>query len=454
MNRKIIILIKTFLLKFGVDQAIFFTSISRIIQALGGFITVFLIASFMSKEEQGFYYTFSSVLAIQVFFELGLGGIINQFVAHEMAHLSFKSSTEIEGASDKLSRLSSLMHFCLKWYVVFASLLFVTLLVVGYTFFSKYGSDYPTVKWQIPWIIVALGGSLNLLISPWMAVLQGMNKVKEMARMALIQQIIVMVIVWICLVLGAKLYIAAVNSVISFVVMIVLYSRTSYPRLLINTYKQKIKEKISYRFEIFPLQWKIALSWVSGYFIFQLFNPVLFAFVGPIAAGKMGMTLTVLNAIFSFTLSWTTTKIPMWSMFIANKDYFKLDLSFKKVLKYSTLVCIYAVITSIVVLIGLDLLEISLSDRFLPVWLSAILFITIPINNIVNVWATYLRCHKKEPFLIQAISIGLICALSTILNAKYFGTTGVVISYTIVILFINLPLSYFIFKSKRREYHN
>ena len=100
------------------------------------------------------------------------------------------------------------------------------------------------------------------------------------------------------------------------------------------------------------------------------------------------------------------------------------------------------------------MLEISLSDRFLPVWLSAILFITIPINNIVNVWATYLRCHKKEPFLIQAISIGLICALSTILNAKYFGTTGVVISYTIVILFINLPLSYFIFKSKRREYHN
>ena len=69
---------------FGIDGAIFYTSSSQIISAIGGLITVFLIASFMTPATQGFYYTFVSVLAIQTFFELGLGGIINQYTAHEI----------------------------------------------------------------------------------------------------------------------------------------------------------------------------------------------------------------------------------------------------------------------------------------------------------------------------------------------------------------------------------
>ena len=44
----------------GIDGAIFYTSLGRILQGLGGIITLILISKFMSKEEQGFYYTFSS----------------------------------------------------------------------------------------------------------------------------------------------------------------------------------------------------------------------------------------------------------------------------------------------------------------------------------------------------------------------------------------------------------
>ena len=243
-------ILKNIFSKIGVDWPIFYTSLSRLVQALGGFITLFLIATFMSKEEQGFYYTFASVLAIQIFFELGLGGIITQFVAHEMAQLSFSKSTEIAGNQENLSRLSSLMHFCFKWYALFACLLFASLLLVGYYFFSKYGGINPLIKWKTPWLFISLAGSLNLFVSPWMAVLQGMNKVKEMARIGLIQQLIVMFVTWIGLVLGAKLYIAAINALTGFAMLLILYSRTTYPRLLLNIYKKNIKQKISYQNEI------------------------------------------------------------------------------------------------------------------------------------------------------------------------------------------------------------
>lgn len=444
---------KNILAKFGVDRAIFYTSSARIIQAAGGLITVFLISSFMTKEEQGFYYTFTSVLAIQIFFELGLGGIIVQFVAHEVAHLNILSSGKIKGKPENLSRLNSLLHFCFKWYALFSILLLATLLIVGYFFFSIYGESNTGIDWLAPWIVIALGGSLNLFISPWMAVLQGMNKVKEMARIALIQQIVVMCVSWISLTLGAKLYVAAINSVTSFIMLIFLYSKTEYPQMLLRLYKQKICERISYKAEIFPFQWRIALSWISSYFIFQMFNPVIFAFNGAIAAGQMGMTLVVLNSILSLVVSWTSTKVPLWSNFIAKGDYPRLNQSFNKVLKDSTLVSFLFILSFLAFLATIEQLQFSLANRFLPLWLCAALLITVPLNNIINVWATYLRCHKKEPFLIQAIIIGILCAFSTILSAKYIGINGVVVGYAVIVLFASLPLSYFIFKTKKKSYH-
>ncbi len=45
---------------------------------------------------------------------------------------------------------------------------------------------------------------------------------------------------------------------------------------------------ISWRREVWPFQWKIAVSWLCDYFIFQLFTPVLFAFRGPVEAGQDG----------------------------------------------------------------------------------------------------------------------------------------------------------------------
>lgn len=446
-------ILKRFLSNLGFDWAIIYTSSARIIQAIGGIISIFLIATYLSKEEQGFYYTFASVLGLQIFFELGLGGIVTQFVAHEMAHLSIKSDTKIKGNSENISRLASLIHFCVKWYFFFGGLFFVSLIIFGFYFFSKYGGGNPNVEWKTPWVIIVIGGCLNLVISPFMAMLQGMGKVKEMARLALIQQLIAMCIVWISLVLGAKLYVAAINSIAGFVVMIILYSNTLYPRLLLNLYKQKINNTISYWDEIFPFQWRIALSWMSGYLIFQLFNPVIFASNGAIVAGQMGMTLAALNSILALALSWTTTKIPMWSVFIAKKNYSNLDYSFNKVLRDSTVISIFFILLFIIFITALNYLQFPISKRFLPLWLCSVLSLTIPFNNIINAWATYLRCHKKEPFLIQALIVGFLSAISTILSSKYIGVEGVVVGYATIVVFISVPLSFYIFINKKKLYN-
>lgn len=87
---------KKLLQKIGVDGAVFYSVLARGFQAFSGFISIFLVSKSLSIEEQGFYYTFTSILALQIFFEMGLNGIITQYVAHEAAFLEW-SEGKLQG---------------------------------------------------------------------------------------------------------------------------------------------------------------------------------------------------------------------------------------------------------------------------------------------------------------------------------------------------------------------
>ena len=439
--------------KLGVTKAIAFNTISRAIQGVGGIVTVFLVAKFLTGEEQGYYFTFTSILSIQVFIELGLGDIVTQFVAHEFAFLKIDSDNNVYGEENHLKRLSSLVRFFTGWYLVASILLFCLLLVIGFNFFRSYSTN-DSIEWELPWIILIVATSLNLLLSPVYKFLQGINRVKDVAFVGMITQINSLIIVWTVLVCGGKLYTAAISSLTNVLISSLLLYK--YKGLICNYFSVltiKSKVKIEYLKEIFPYQWRIALSWLSGYFIFQLFNPVLFAYCSPEAAGKMGMTLTVLNGILGLTLSWTSTNVPSWSSMIAVKNYKELDISFNRVLKASSLVCFLGILFFLFILLLMRLLDIAVYDRFLPIHMAAILSSTIFFANIINAWATYLRCHKKEPFLIQAVVVGICNAISTILMAKYIGVNGVVVGYASIVLFISMPLSYHIFLTKKEQYN-
>ena len=168
--------------KIGIDGAIAFTVLSRVIQAAGGVVTLLFVAKCLTKVEQGYYYTFGSILAIQIFFELGLSNIITQFVAHENAHLIWNDRTSFSGSDESSSRLASLLRFTVKWFGVIALLLFFGLLIAGYVFFNKFGKENVDVSWQMPWMILSITTSLSLMVSPLLAFFEGLGRVKEVAR--------------------------------------------------------------------------------------------------------------------------------------------------------------------------------------------------------------------------------------------------------------------------------
>lgn len=448
-----ILKIKKVLAKLGVDGAIAFTILTRLVQAGGGLISIVFIAKFLSPSEQGYYYTFASILAIQIFFELGLSGIITQYSAHEFAHLHWNEKLELIGDEHYKSRASSLLRFFIKWFGIISIILFFALLAAGYYFFSKFNNSLD-IGWQKPWAILCLSTSLNLFIDPILAFFDGMGEVKDMAKVRLIQKSFNIILLFIFFVLGFKLYASALASLVAILINYIQLIFSKRIRLLKVVWLSNNEWVINYMKEIFPYQWRIALSWVSGYFISQLFNPILFATEGAKVAGQMGMTLQVLNGIMALSMSWITTKIPLFSNFIARKQYDELDVSFNKTLKSLLLVNAVMLIVFNGMLYVLYGFYPSLSNRFLPQIPTLIFSVICFVNQLVFAWATYLRCHRKEPFLVLSIVMAVLTAASTIILGNKFGLMGITVGYGFIIIIIYLIWAFMIFTDKKRAWHN
>lgn len=443
--------------KLGIDGAIFFTSLFRILQSFGGLISILFVAKYLTDVEQGFYYTFGSIIAIQVFFELGLNGIITQYVAHEVSNLEWIDKHTLNGESKYLSRVSSLLHFSVKWYLIFALLLFIIILCLGFSFFNNFYDSEEVIHWESPWVILSIFTSFNLLVTPIYAFLQGLGKVKEVARIRLIQQTIVYIAIYIGFFFGFKLFVPAIQSITLFVLGVILIYLFKYHKILIKIWNFPITEKVNYYKEIFPFQWKIAISWISGYFIYQLFNPILFAFEGAVIAGQMGMTLAILNGVQALSNSWMTTKIPKYSGLIAQRNFTTLDSLFKTTLKQSVFINFTALLLlfSIVEFIrfnSLSFFGLDIISKILPNIPLLFLMLSVFINQFVFSWALYLRCHKKEPFLSYSVVMAVLVGLSTFFMTKFYGVNGMTFGY----FAINLALfywAYYIFKTKKLEWH-
>ncbi|MCY0977113.1 polysaccharide biosynthesis protein [Chryseobacterium wangxinyae] len=443
--------IRKFFRTIGLDSALFFTLLFRGLQAVGTIFTIFFIATFLNKEEQGYYYTFGSILAIQVFFELGITAIITQFVAHEMGSISLYNY-DIKVDTKAGSRLSSLLKFCVKWFFCISLLLFVTLIIVGFFFFNNF-SNAQSIDWHIPWIILCLSTVINLFYTPILAFIEGLGFVATSSKIRAIQQLIVIFASILLLFSGMGLYANPFALLISAFVppSFILFSKLN--PMLLKVWRNKIIHKVDYIREIFPLQWKIALSWASGYFIYQLFNPIIFATEGAVIAGKVGISLAFINGILTISLSWMNIRIPQFSKLIAQSKFYELDVVFKKNFMLANIFSFTGLLVAILFIAYLNYYNMEIENRFLSFIPFSILAISAFVNQFIGGLAIYLRCHKKEPLLIYSLAIAIVTASFFLILGKKGGLMGVVWSYFFITFFISLPWVVYTFISKRKLWH-
>ncbi len=101
--------IKQLLISLGFNQAILFSLGLRGWQTIAGVFTLFLIAHLFTPVQQGFYYTFNSLLMLQIFFEMGFSYVLAQFMSHEFAHLKWEARGRVTGGN-KIQRFKEILR--------------------------------------------------------------------------------------------------------------------------------------------------------------------------------------------------------------------------------------------------------------------------------------------------------------------------------------------------------
>ncbi len=425
------------------------TLLARFWAIAGGLGTLYFVSRYLTPEVQGYYYTFNSLIALQIFVELGLNYATIQFASHEMAKLKWGPNGTLTGDPLAKRRLQSLMVFAFAWFGVAALLVLVVLLPAGILFFKSTAPPNTQIQPEWPWVLVVFFTAIILLVNAALAILEGCNKVAAVAKIRFAQIFVSILVVWIALASSAGLYALAGGScAMATVGAVGLYGRFRHFFGDLWQFSADLPG-LRWKEEIWPFQWRIAVSWASGYLIFQIFTPLLFATHGPVAAGQMGMSLQIISAMNSVAMVWITTKAPFFGQLVAQNDRTALDATFKSVLLQSSSILLAGVA---VVLVTLNWMQDSYphySIRVLPPTYFGVLCLVCLANHIVFAEAAYLRAHKEEPFMVLSVANGLATAMLAASLIPTFGSGGAVASYSFGAIVIGLFGGTLIFVRKR-----
>lgn len=419
---------------------------------LAGPLTIWFIARHLSPFDQGIYYTFWSILAARVFFDLGVGNVVLLAASHENAVLSWDTEGKLSGEPLPLARLAAILHSSTRFYGVAALLVLLVLLPVGFAFLSNGTSG--SSHWQAPWIALCLLGSLSLGISCLISLLEGCGLVAKIARIRLLSAILMTATTWSSLTVGWGLW-AAPLAVFADLTVQFIWLITTKRRVVSQLWGtlRPTADVFSWKREIWPLQWRAAISFASGYLMFQLFNPLLFHFRSPEEAGQMGMSSNLAGAVLSIALAWINTKAAPFGNLIAHRRWPELDQIFFRSLLQSTLVFLAGAGTLLLFVFAANAWATQYAVRLLdPATFTLLLFATLG-NQIWFSFVVYLRAHKKDPFVALTLISAFAIAGGSLAVAARYGAPGVMLVYALVTWIVGVGFGFHLFSSLRKKWH-
>lgn len=421
----------------NLDFHIFATLIFRAWSIVAGGVTILLIPVFLTAIQQGYYYTFASILGMQIFFELGMSQVVVQLVAHEAAHLTPSKERGWDGPQQNKERLQAIAKLLRNWYSVAALIFVIAAGIAGITFFRA--GELIFEQWGYPWLLLVVATAGNLWLSWRLAFMEGFSFVGQVSRMRLIQSVFGYVLMWCALVAGGGLWVVAALPMANFVITCLwLSGEDNKAQMKFGDDAPPRQGLFSWRTEVFPFQWRIALSWISGFFIFQLFAPLAFKYHGAVAAGQIGLAITMLNAVGIVGSSWVSAKVPAISQLISQAKNSEAKLVFVRLLKITLAFVLILCLVAIAVIYVIKQQPWSLANRLPSVWVFAVLSATQIGNSFVTPAATYMRAHKEEPMLTQSVCMAVLTAALGLATAA-IGPAWPVISYAILVWLVSVP---------------
>ncbi|MEY3775463.1 MAG: hypothetical protein RLZZ129_2243 [Verrucomicrobiota bacterium] len=416
--------------RLAIDRGVGYLLAARICQIGFYGLAMVMIVRHLSPEEQGFYYTFFSLLSLQGFVDLGLAIVIINTASHEWPRLRAAHDRRIEGDPEALARLASLARVAVKWFGVGAIVFVPAVGLTGWYFFSRNASA--AVAWQGPWLALVVLTAMVIALTPFNAILEGCNQVAQINRTRLQQTILEGSVLCLGLLLGAGLWVGAIALLARLGRNLVLLFG-EYGGFFGSIRRGAAGQGIDWRVELWPMQWRLGVSGLVTYFLTSLYNPVMFHYHGAGVAGRMGITLQMTLGLTIVATSWVTPKVPRFGALIAQKNYAELDRLWLRSSGISLAMMALGAAGLWVGLWGLGVLQPALADRVLPPLATAIFFLAAIVAQAVQCLVFYLRAHKREPIMLASVSICVVTGLLVWWWGSQWGPVGAAAANLLVI---------------------
>ncbi len=412
-----------------------------------GAAQIIAVVLFLDSQEQGFFYVMQSLIALQVLGSMGLNVALIHFLSNQISAIKFDQG-RMSGPEAPASEIFFALRYTFKWYCMASLAVLVVLSPLGVVFFENNSEKLAGLNGA--WITLCLSTAANLLLIWLLTILDGFNKVELASKYRLFQLFVAYPLTWIFLAFDFGLLSFGIGQLIGVICTILAVLLLLKPLLIdFKVFWGKNRQK-KWHAPFWNFQWRIALSWISGLFIFSIFSPLLLVYGGSIIAGQFGLGLHIFRSLAAISNSFMEVRQPLFGKLISEGEISKLDETYKKTL-FMTLISFFAsglFLLTMIWLVG------SYTDIFIErlpnIFLLGVMFFVGVAYLIRMSQATYLRAHKEEPFLKVELSNALVTGLCAILLIPNIGLNGAVIAYFIGSFCVGLVMGTTVFQQFRK----
>lgn len=415
------------------DSGVGFGMLAPLASMLAGPVIIVAVVSRLTPEGQGYYYTFNSLLAFQILFDMGSAQVLLQFASHEWSRLGLDGDGRITGSEEALAKLRSLLAFAVRWASGIAVVAGIVLGLAGTAMFSH--SANPGMRWLGPWVALCTVTAFNMLLTPIWALLEGCNRITQVYAYRFFANVAQNTCICCALFAGAGLWAIPLGAAATFSVSVAMLVR-QHGAFLAQIRRAGHQAGISWRHHLLPVQWRFALSWWSGYFLTYFFTPILFRYYGPVVAGQMGMTWSVVSTIGALSTAWISTRAARFGMLVARREYKELD----RMAVRSGMACVGVAALGAVglesLVLAMHAIGFPLVNRILSPLPTGLFLAGQVLMQVAVVQGVYLRAHKREPLAALSATAALLVVGTTCYFGKIYGAVGAAASYCGVTLLV------------------
>lgn len=419
---------------------------SRIIMIASAPLTLFLVVTFRSPAEQGFYFVFTNVQAVAFLFEFGIGAMLVQLAAHVAAPLNWTADRELVGDAALVSHALALLRQVQKWYALAALAVAGVVLPLGLWFLGR-RVEVGAPAYSAPWIVLTLTLGVYLTVLPVVCFLEGSGQVRWVQDLRLRQAAASAVTLWLCIPVVGSLFGVAAASVASTTVAVVSVVRRFRSILIQRSFPARVSGIDQH---VSRAQRRTVIGWVAGFLGPQLLVPIVFLVQGAEAAGRVGISLAAASAPLILSLSWLQARYPEYGSHVARGDVEQLDRVAAMATRQAVLICCALMGVMLFTVFSAGRIWPSVGVRFLPLAGIAALCASTIGSLLYQAMAAYLRAHREEA-LLGPIVIGTAAAVAAATIGARSSAIGATYAYSAGVLGVMFPVTVIAFSRRRHE---